>query len=269
MELRVDAVKVPEKISFNFEELKGELLEKVKVYESIAYTEEQVKEAKADRASLMKLKKALNDERIRREREYMKPFSEFKAQIGEIIGIVDKPIAAIDKQVKAFEENRKAEKMKAILEYINSRVPSNIDPELLIDQRWLNATVSMKQIQAEIDRRTDQIQEDLKTLEGLEKFGFEAAMKYRQTLDFRAAMAEANRLSEMEKLKAKMREEEERRKEEKISRMVEEPVKAVQIEKPSAKPERAWVTFRAKLSADEAKDLNRYFRERNILFERA
>ena len=81
MELKVNEVALPEKITFNYEELKEELQEKAHTYEVIVYDEEQIKEAKADRAKLNNLKKTLNDERIRREKEYMIPFNDFKAKI--------------------------------------------------------------------------------------------------------------------------------------------------------------------------------------------
>ena len=106
MELRVNEVAIPEKIDFNYEELKAELTSKVSFYETLVYTDDQIKDAKADKANLNKLKRALNDERIRREKEYMQPFNVFKAQINEIIGIIDKPIAVIDEQVKAYDEKR-------------------------------------------------------------------------------------------------------------------------------------------------------------------
>lgn len=92
MELKVNEVAVPEQITFNYEELKQELTEKVSMYETLVYTDDQIKQAKADKANLNKLKKALNDERIRREREYMQPFNDFKQKINEIIGIIDKPV---------------------------------------------------------------------------------------------------------------------------------------------------------------------------------
>lgn len=100
MELKIEQVAIPEKIAFNYEELKQELSDKVKMYETLVYTDDQIKSAKADRADLNRLKKALNDERIRREKEYMHPFNAFKAQINEIIGIIDKPVALIDKQIR-------------------------------------------------------------------------------------------------------------------------------------------------------------------------
>lgn len=130
MELKVNEVAVPEQITFNYEELKQELTEKVSMYETLVYTDDQIKQAKADKANLNKLKKALNDERIRREREYMQPFNDFKQKINEIIGIIDKPVAVIDKQVKEYEEKQKSEKMEAIKEYWdNCDVPEGLSFE--------------------------------------------------------------------------------------------------------------------------------------------
>ena len=112
MELKVKDYQLPAEILFNFEELKAEIAEKVEVYSTTVDTDDQIKAAKADKANLNRLKKALNDERIRREREYMAPFTAFKNQVNEIIAIIDKPIAIIDKQVKEYDEAKKAEKKK-------------------------------------------------------------------------------------------------------------------------------------------------------------
>lgn len=78
MELKIKEYQLPEAIDFNYQELKQELEEKITVYTNLVYSDDQIKLAKADRANLNKLKKALNDERIRREREYLEPFNTFK-----------------------------------------------------------------------------------------------------------------------------------------------------------------------------------------------
>ena len=119
MEFKVNEYQLPDKLTFNYEELKCELQEKVSHYETLVYTDDQIKEAKADRASLNKLKAALNDERIRREKEYMIPFNDFKAKVNEIIGIIDKPISVIDRQVKEYEDKKKAEKLSKQLTAYN------------------------------------------------------------------------------------------------------------------------------------------------------
>ena len=49
MELRVNEVAIPEKIDFNYEELKAELISKVSFYETLVYTDDQIKDAKADK----------------------------------------------------------------------------------------------------------------------------------------------------------------------------------------------------------------------------
>ena len=46
MELKINEVQLPEQITFNYEELKQELTEKVSMYETLVYTDEQIKEAK-------------------------------------------------------------------------------------------------------------------------------------------------------------------------------------------------------------------------------
>ena len=144
MELKINEVQLPEQITFNYEELKQELAEKLSTYETLVYSDEQIKEAKADKANLNKLKKALNDERIRREKEYMQPFNDFKAKINEIISIIDKPVALIDKQVKEYEDKQKQDKMDKIKAlWSEMDVPEGLTLERVFDDRMLNVSYGM------------------------------------------------------------------------------------------------------------------------------
>lgn len=205
MELRVNEVTLPEQIAFNYEELKAELTEKVSIYETMVYTEEQIKDAKEDKANLNKLKKALNDERIRREKEYMQPFNEFKAKVNEIISIIDKPVAVIDRQVKEYEERLKQEKLEKINEYmkeIEAQLPDDV--HIPLEPKWLNASVSMKSIKDSINIKAEQIKNDIATLSNLPEFSFEAVEVYKTSLDINKALNEAHRLSEIAKKKAEM-----------------------------------------------------------------
>lgn len=58
-------------ISWNNEELKAEISAKMKDYKGLVFTEETIKEAKKDRASLNKLRSAFEDERKRIKKLYM------------------------------------------------------------------------------------------------------------------------------------------------------------------------------------------------------
>ena len=205
MELKINGMQLPGPISFNYEELKQEIESKVSMYTTLVYTDEQIQEAKKDKAALNKLKTALNDERIRMEREYMVPFNTFKAQINEIIRIIDKPVKLIDQQVKGHEEKQKQEKKAQIERYWHDHSNDNaawVQFTAIFSEKWLNASVSMKSIQGEIDSRLEQIENDLATLQNLPEFGFEATQIYKSTLDINKALNEGRRLSEIAKAKA-------------------------------------------------------------------
>ncbi len=287
MELRVEQVAIPEKIAFNYEELKQELSDVVKMYETLVYTDDQIKNAKSDRADLNKLKKALNDERIRREKEYMQPFNAFKAQIDEIIKIIDKPVALIDTQIKEYEEQQKQQKRKKIEEYFSSSEhPDWLNVEKIWTDRWMNLSVSMKSIQEMIDFKITGIKNDLDVLSKLPEFAFEAMETYKTTLDLNQSIAEGRRLSEMQKRKAeqeKILAEQERIRREQEERLpftvdrsgekLENPTLAMQaqakeevVQSPKELP--TYVCFKALLTVSQALELREFFMSRNIEFSR-
>ena len=59
----------------NFEELKQTLTQQLKVYENIVYTADGLKAAKADKAALNKLKKAIDSRRKEIKEIYMQPYT--------------------------------------------------------------------------------------------------------------------------------------------------------------------------------------------------
>lgn len=288
MELKVNEVTIPEKISFNYEELKAELTEKVAFYETLVYTDDQVKDAKADRATLNKLKKTLNDERIRREKEYMQPFNEFKAQVNEIIGIIDKPIAVIDKQVKEFEDQKKANKQKDIEELFASiGFQSFVTLDKIWDPKWLNASVSMKSIEEQMKAKMYEIGNGVFTLSRLPEFGFEATEIFRQTLDINKAISEAKRMSEIAKAKAdaeakkKAAEESRKAEEERKAKEIKEEQTVIvptepheqavtppePVQSADSTQERMVVRFEVLLTTEDAYALKEFFKSRNIEFK--
>lgn len=279
MELKMGEYQLPGTISFNFEELKAELEAKVSVYSTMVYTDDQIKIAKADKAALNKLKKALNDERIRRQSEYMVPFEVFKKQIDEIISIIDKPVGVIDKRVKEFEQQKRQEKLDEITKFFNeSEHPVWLHLSQIMDERWMNASVSMKSVQDAIDARLDQIEIDLTTLHDLPEFGFEATEVYISTLDINRALNEGRSMSEVQKKKAEHEAEIEKLKAEAefakggvVSDTVTAEVvageKVVPVTKiPVEAPERQWIAFQALLSTEDALALKEFFNSRNIKF---
>ena len=297
MELIINEVAIPEQITFNYEELKAELTDKVKTYETLVYNDEQIKEAKADKAALNKLKKALNDERIRREKEYMQPFNSFKAQINEIIGIIDRPLAVIDAQVKSYEEKQKQEKMEQIRAlWSEMDVPDGLTFENVFVDRMLNVSYNMAHVKQKMLDDISRFNRDIATLSDLPEFGFEAVEVYKSTLDVNKAITEAKRMSEMAKAKAAREAEMKARAEaEEQARLAAEADQKKQYEMPSveeipapvqedfANPpadgvggtenatvtavEKQWISFRALLTVEQATALKEFFESYNIQFE--
>lgn len=279
MELKVNEVIIPEKITFNYDELKRELTEKVSMYETLVYTDENIKEAKADRANLNRLKKTLNDERIRREKEYMVPFNAFKAKMNEIISIIDKPVAIIDKQVKEFEEKQKQEKRAAIEEVFGTiGFQTFVTLDMIFNDKWLNASTSLKSIEEEMKQLMYRFSTDLLTLNNLPEFGFEAVEVYKTTLDINKAISEAQRMSQIAKAKAEKEAEHARLKADQdaaMERMIAEEAKKeadatsskIEQVEPVADAPKQWIKFQAYMTVEQAKGLGQYMKSAGIEYK--
>lgn len=276
MEVKINQFNVPAPITFNYDELKVWVEEKAEEYTVTAYTPETIKNAKSDRASLNRLKKSLNDERIRLEKEYMKPFEGFKEQVKELIGIIDKPAQLIDKAVKEVEENEKKAKEEEIrLHFRTMEKPDWLQIEQIWNPKWLNKTVTMKAIREEMQASVEKIENDLATLAELPEFGFEASKVYESTLDMNKALNEGKRLAEIQKQK----EEQERKKKESEETKKVEPVPQPPAEDFMNPPEPEEVlgaaedvplypaSFRAYMTEEQSQELGKWFKERNIKFE--
>ena len=290
MEFKVNEYQLPDKLTFNYEELKCELQEKVSHYETLVYTDDQIKEAKADRASLNKLKAALNDERIRREKEYMIPFNDFKAKVNEIIGIIDKPISVIDRQVKEYEDKKKAEKLESVKKlWEETEKHEGLTFEKVFDEKMLNASYNMAHVKQKFADDIKRFERDLETLANLPEFGFEATEVYKTTLDINKAISEAQRMSQIQKakaeqekakaeLEAQMKAEAEAKKAEyeatqaaKLAEQMaveeQENVSKTEQVEPQPPQKKNWVRLAAFMTRDEAYELKKFFDDRAIEFK--
>lgn len=153
MQLEVSEIKALEPIKFNFEQLKQEITTKVENYKNIVYSEENIKEAKADRANFNKLAKALNDEKIRVKNTVLEPYLPFEKQCNELIDLVKEASTHADTQIKSYEQQIKDEKLKQIMNFFLENVGDYADLinfDDIYNERWLNATYKMEQIEKDI-----------------------------------------------------------------------------------------------------------------------
>lgn len=273
MELEIKQITMPEKIECNYEELKQWIAERSAEYASIVYTDDDIQQAKNDRANLNRLKNALNDRRIQIEKEYMQPFQEFKSQINELIKLIDEPARLIDQRIKEYEKAKQDEKAKKIEEAFLAMEdrPDWVEIGMIWDKKWLNASKSMKSILEEISERIQKINSDLHTLSTLKDFGFEATEEYKRSLDINRAMSEGMRLADIQRRKE---EEEARRAEEERQRQAQEQLRRERMEEQvrlvqekqenpdgfyvEQEPKPQWVSFQALITAQQGRALKQF-----------
>ncbi len=184
---------LPKVIGFNFEELKAELTARLDYYNSLVVTEDTIKEGKAERAKLSKLREAVEAKRKEVKRDYMAPYTDFENKVKELVAIIDAPIAAIDGQIKAFDDLRREDKRAEIRKAYETIVPAEIQAivplERIFDPKWLNATVKTKAVEAELTTMVQQTEDDLQVLDTVEpEFAAAVRARYMETLNIGAAL---------------------------------------------------------------------------------
>lgn len=189
-------------IEWNHEEIKREVAEKVEYYKTLVYTEDQVKDAKADRATLNKFVKALEDKRKEIKKQCLAPYDKFEAEMKEVLAIVNEPIGLIDSQIKGFEEEQKKKKLEDVKQaFEDAGFQEFVKFEQVFDAKWLNKSTSMASIKQAMADLITKIGTEVKTINDLPAFGFEALAVYKETLDITKAITEGQRLERIQKEK--------------------------------------------------------------------
>ena len=205
LELKVNAPK-PQPVVINYDELKAGLTTALADYKGKTYDESMLAEAKADTANLNKLKKALNDERIFRKKEFEAPFKVFEDQVKELCGMIDEATSGIKAQLDAYEQKRIEEKRTAIREMF-SEIASEYDSldfivlDKIYNSKWENKTTTDKAIATEITAVFEKAVKDLEIISKMPNFSFEAKEAYKASLDLNKALAEGERMAQVQEAK--------------------------------------------------------------------
>lgn len=141
-------------IDWNKDEFEAAIEAATKDFQNVAYGEDQIKQAKADRAELNKLKKAIEDRRKEVKKTISAPYDEFEKEVKEVTRKLDSAVAQIDAQVKGYETRQKEEKKAAIIALFENEIAkaglADVDIEKLSDASWLNASVTMSKVKEAI-----------------------------------------------------------------------------------------------------------------------
>jgi len=257
-------------IECNYDELKAELSQKLEEYKGRVYTEEQVKEAKADRAKLNALATALDSKRKEIKKKCLQPYEQFEAQIKDLLAVIKEPVALIDSQIKGYEEEKKQKKLeevKALFEKLKDAAGEELEFvgfEQVFEVKFLNTSFSLKQVETVINNIFNSIKCNLKTIADLKEYSFEATEVYKETLNLNEALEKARYMVEIAKKKA----EEERKEQEKKEEVKEVVPDLQEAEEPATDVKREWTAFEAYLSTEEAKMLAAWLKLNNIKIRR-
>lgn len=266
MELKiVQPTKFIEAIEFNFEELKGQLKESLEKYQNLTFTEEQIKLAKSDRATLNKLKDAIENKRKEIKAKCLRPYEEFELKIKELVNLIDEPINNIDGQIKLAEEEKKNQKTFEINKIFDKFAVENNINELItcqriFNQKWLNTSYKLSTIEQEIKDTTKNIADSIKVIgETKTEFTQQVLDKYLQTLDLTVALAENTRLCQQKERLEKMKAEQEKRQAE--EKQVAKPT--VEEQQPT---ELKQIDFRVWVTEEQKKLLRAFLIENKIKY---
>lgn len=197
----------------NAKEIRDMVKSALPKYDISNYNDDNIAQAKKDKATLNKAAKALNSKRIEIEKEFMKPFGEFKGIVAETVGLIGECSSKIDAVVKQNEQCYKDGKLKDIRTYFDGTNTNGIDFGKVFKTEWLNKSASMKSVCAEIDGIQSRAGAEIETLKGFGEDFNVLLTYYMGTLDITSTLQYANRLKEQRE-RAKRAEEERRKAEE-------------------------------------------------------
>lgn len=204
-ELKVVAEQHVGEIKWNYDELKAALKEQMEVYKNTEYTDDTIKNAKADRSTLNKLAKAIDDKRKELKNQFMVPYDTFEQQAKELIAIIKEPVSLIDTKVKEYENRVKKQKHDEIMAYWNEKSAS-LDEEIkeiafrkIYDDRWTNATATKKAYKDGIDSGIENIIKDIDAIKAMQsKYEADGMAEYKKNLCMADAVAVMNQRQKQE-----------------------------------------------------------------------
>ena len=203
-ELSVSLRQIPGMVQLdNYEEIKSFLEEQMAYYKSVSYSPEDIKKAKADRAALNKLKKAITDRRLEIKKLYMEPYTVVENQAKDLVALIDEPLDLIKDFISLEDEiarNRKREQIKIWFGQMKSPLgdlaDSVFESPAFYDKSWENSSATAAKCQKEIKEKVDTAARIIETIRSaggkhtaalinkyIETFSMEETYDYRAKLE--------------------------------------------------------------------------------------
>lgn len=183
-------------LTTNAKQIRNIVMANLPKYDISNYTDDNIDQAKKDKVALNKAAKVLNAKRLEIEKEFMKPFGEFKEVITETVKLIGDCSAKIDVVVKQNEQQYKDKKLADIRTYFDGLNANFVDFNKVYRPEWLNKSASMKSVCVYIDAIFSKVENELSTLQGFGEDFDVLRTYYMDTLNINNTIQYANRLKE-------------------------------------------------------------------------
>ena len=152
-------------LTTNARQIRDIVMANLPKYDISNYNDDNIDQAKKDKAALNKAAKALNAKRLEIEKEFMKPFGEFKEVVNETVKLIGDCSAKIDVVVKQNEQQYKDKKKATIKNYFDGMNTNLVDFNKVFRPEWLNKSVSLRAVCSDIDSIFAKVENELSTLQ--------------------------------------------------------------------------------------------------------
>ena len=194
-------------LTTNAKEIRDTVKERLPMFDISNYSEDDIGKAKLDKASLNKASKALNNKRIEIEKEFMKPFAEFKDVINETVKLISECSSKIDNVVKQSDLKYKENKKKIIRTYFDERNTNLVDFDKVFKEAWLNKTIKEKNVFVDLEQILASIKKDIEVIESMAEDFNVLKTFYLDSLNINSTILYANRLREQREVARQTKEE--------------------------------------------------------------
>lgn len=239
-------------------------------YSNLIFSDEQIAEAKEERASINKVVKKIGDYRKNIVAEFKKPIELFEQTAKETEKILKETSDFVDNQVKYFESKEKEErkeKARIIYEENIEELKEVLPFEKIFNDKWLNKGSwkedgTSKVVLDDINNIKEKVRNGFKAIEELKsEFELELKNTFLNDYDISKAIFKNKQLLEQKQALSKVEEKKEEITQEKIEVMLKEEVKIDDID-----PIKEY-TLKIKAPLSKQKELKRFLDLNNMEYE--
>lgn len=238
-------------LKWNKNETKEEIKELVAKYDHCVITVDNAKDYKKDLAELRKVSKGISDKRIEVKKQLTEPLTIFENEIKEVVKPLEDTINTINVQLKEVENAQKEEK-RAKIEKLKKEMLDEleINTDLIFNEKWLNASTKISDIEYDLSSKKINIEQDIKVLSKMPTKSKEMVEMYKQNLDMQKTI---DYFEQLEKIEEKVKEPKEE---------VQEPKEKVQ--EPIVQEDKQVFALKVKCTLSQAKKIKEYLIKQGI-----